>query len=57
MGGKLTAEQIKTWIVDPVKAAADAKPPSTKTPKMPTKYKSLAAADVDALVAYMASLK
>jgi len=57
VGGKLSADQIKQWITDPVAAAAAAKPPSTKKPLMPTKYKSLPAADVDALVAYMQSLK
>jgi mono/diheme cytochrome c family protein len=55
VGAKLTAEQIKQWIVDPAAAATAAK--STKTPKMPAKYKTLPVADVDALVAYMQSLK
>ena len=57
VGKKLTADQIKTWITDPVKAAADATPPSTKKPPMPAKYKTLKADEVDALVAYMQSLK
>ena len=34
-----------------------AKTKSTKKPPMPDKYGSLPAADLDALVAYMASLK
>ena len=34
-----------------------AKAKSTKKPPMPDKYGSLPAADLDALVAYMASLK
>ena len=55
VGGKLSAEDIKQWITHPVEAAAKAK--STKKPPMPAKYGSLAAADLDALVAYMASLK
>jgi mono/diheme cytochrome c family protein len=55
VGGKLSAADIKEWIVDPTAAAAKAK--STKKPPMPAKYKSLPAADVDALVAYMQSLK
>jgi mono/diheme cytochrome c family protein len=55
VGAKLSAADIKEWIVDPAAAAAKAK--STKKPPMPAKYKSLPAADVDALVAYMQSLK
>lgn len=55
VGAKLSAADIKQWIVDPVAAATKAK--STKKPPMPAKYKSLPAADVDALVAYMQSLK
>lgn len=55
VGGKLSADDIKQWIVDPKGMAAKAK--STKKPPMPAKYTSLPAADLDALVAYMASLK
>jgi mono/diheme cytochrome c family protein len=55
VGTKLSADDIKQWIVDPVAAAAKAK--VTMKPPMPAKYKSLPAADIDALVAYMASLK
>jgi len=55
VGGKLSADEIKHWIVDPKDAAAKAK--STKKPPMPAKYANLPAADLDALVAYMASLK
>ena len=55
VGAKLSADDIKQWIVDPAAAAAKAK--STKKPPMPAKYKSLPAADIDALVAYMQSLK
>jgi mono/diheme cytochrome c family protein len=55
VGGKLSAEDIKQWITHPVEAAAKAK--STKKPPMPAKYASLPAADLDALVAYMQSLK
>ena len=55
VGTKLSAEDIKQWIVDPVAAAAKAK--STKKPPMPAKYAKLPPADIDALVAYMASLK
>ena len=55
VGKKLTVEQIREWIVDPKAATAKAK--STKKPLMPEKYSKLPAADLDALVAYMASLK
>ena len=55
VGAKLKADEIKQWITHPVEAAAKAK--STKKPPMPAKYGSLPAADLDALVAYMQSLK
>ena len=55
VGGKLSADDIKQWITHPTEAAAKAK--STKKPPMPNKYGSLPAADLDALVAYMQSLK
>ena len=55
VGAKLSADDIKLWIVDP--AAATAKAKSTKKPPMPAKYGKLPAADIDALVAYMQSLK
>ena len=55
VGAKLSAEDIRQWIIQPTEAAAKAK--STKKPPMPAKYGSLPPADVDALVAYMASLK
>jgi mono/diheme cytochrome c family protein len=55
VGAKLSADDIKQWITHPVDAAAKAK--STKKPPMPNKYGSLPAADLDALVAYMQSLK
>ena len=55
VGGKLSAADIKQWIVSPAEAAAKAK--STKKPLMPNKYGSLPPADIDALVAYMLSLK
>lgn len=55
VGGKLSADDIREWIVHPKEAAAKAK--STKKPPMPAKYTNLPAADLDALVAYMASLK
>jgi mono/diheme cytochrome c family protein len=55
VGKKLSADDIKQWISDPDAMAAKAK--STKKPKMPAKYAKLPAADLDALVAYMVSLK
>ena len=55
VGGKLSADDIRQWITHPKDAAAKAK--STKKPPMPAKYASLPAADLDALVAYMQSLK
>jgi len=55
VGAKLSADEIRHWIVDPTDAAAKAK--STKKPPMPAKYKTLPAADLDGLVAYMQSLK
>ena len=55
VGTKLPAADIHAWIVTPIEAAAKAK--STKKPPMPAKYGKLPAADLDALVAYMQSLK
>ena len=55
IGAKLSAEDIRQWITHPTDAAAKAK--STKKPPMPNKYGTLPAADLDALVAYMQSLK
>ena len=55
VGAKLKADEIKEWIVKPTEMAAKAK--STKKPPMPAKYGSLPPADIDALVAYMQSLK
>ena len=55
VGKKLSAEEIREWIHDP--AAMTKKTKSTKKPVMPAKYSKLPAAEVDALVAYMQSLK
>jgi mono/diheme cytochrome c family protein len=55
VGKKLSADEIRAWIVDPVGTAAKVK--STKKPVMQNKYSKLPAADIDALVAYMQSLK
>lgn len=55
VGKKLSAEDIRAWIVTPkamaTKTGAKGKPP------MPDRYAKLPAADVDALVAYMQTLK
>ena len=55
VGGRLSAGDIKAWIVTPkamaTKSGAAGKPP------MPDKYAKLPAADIDALVAYMQTLK
>jgi mono/diheme cytochrome c family protein len=55
VGGKLSAADTKKWIVSPTEMMAQTK--STKKPPMPNKYGSLPAGDIDALVAYMQSLK
>jgi mono/diheme cytochrome c family protein len=55
VGKKLSADDIRHWIVNPNDMAAKTK--STKTPRMPNLYNKLPAADIDALVAYMVSLK
>ena len=55
VGSKLSTAEIRQWIVDPVEMAK--KTGSTKKPPMPKKYDKLPAAELDALVAYMESLK
>jgi mono/diheme cytochrome c family protein len=55
VGAKLSADDIRKWIVDPTDMAAKAK--STKKPPMPKKWEKLPAAELDALVAYLQSLK
>ena len=55
VGKKLSADDIRQWIVDPVAMAKKAE--SKKKPPMQSKYSKLPAADIDGLVAYMASLK
>ena len=55
VGAKLSADDIRQWIVDPVGMTKKAS--STKKPPMPAKYGKLPAADLDALVAYIQSLK
>jgi mono/diheme cytochrome c family protein len=55
VGAKLSAADIREWIVEPVAMAK--KSNSTKKPAMPKRYDKLPAADLDGLVAYMQSLK
>ena len=55
VGAKLSADDIRQWITDPMAMAK--KTSSTKKPPMPEKWGKLPAADLDALVAYMQSLK
>lgn len=55
VGKKLSAADIREWIVNPVEMTKKAK--STAKPPMPNRYAKLPAADIDALVAYMQSLK
>jgi mono/diheme cytochrome c family protein len=55
VGSKLSADEIRAWIVDPIAAAKKAN--ATRKPPMPKKYDKLPAGDIDALVAYMHSLK
>ena len=55
VGTKLSAGDIRRWITHPAEMTAKSK--STKKPPMPAKWASLPAAELDALVAYMVSLK
>lgn len=55
VGAKLSAADIREWIVNPVEMAKKSK--STGKPAMPAKYKGLAPAEMNTIVAYMQSLK
>jgi mono/diheme cytochrome c family protein len=55
VGKKLSAAEIRAWIVTPKEMTEKTK--SAKKPPMPDRYSKLPAADLDALVAYMASVK
>ena len=55
VGAKLTSDQVREWILHPKDMATKAQ--SKGKPPMPDKYTSLPPADLDALVAYMQSLK
>jgi mono/diheme cytochrome c family protein len=52
---KLTAAQIREWLVDPVGMAAKTQPPPTRKP--PMKKKPLANEEIETLVAYLSTLK
>ena len=54
VGSNLSVEEIREWMVDP--KAMTVKTKSTRRPPMPD-YKDLRPEDLDALVAYMQSLK
>ena len=55
VGTKLSADELRAWIVSPAEMTKKTK--STKKPVMPNKYAKMPPADIDALVAYMQSLK
>jgi mono/diheme cytochrome c family protein len=55
VGTKLKAEEIRQWIVEP--AAMTAKTKAARKPAMPSKFSALPKDDLDALVAYLATLK
>lgn len=55
VGAKLSAADIRAWIVTPKEMATKAQ--SKAKPPMPDRYAKLPAADIDALVAYMQTLK
>jgi mono/diheme cytochrome c family protein len=55
VGTKLSADDLRAWIINPTEMTK--KTGSTKKPPMPNKWSKLPAGDVDALVAYMQSLK
>jgi mono/diheme cytochrome c family protein len=54
VGAKLSADEIREWLVDP--AAMTAKAHAERKPPMKS-YASLPKADLDGLVAYMQTLK
>jgi mono/diheme cytochrome c family protein len=55
VGTKLTAADIREWIVDPVGMTAKNK--AARKPPMTAKYAKVSKDDLDALVAYLSSLK
>ena len=55
VGAKISAAETRQWITNPKEMTTKAN--SQKKPPMPDRYSKLPAADIDALVAYMQSLK
>lgn len=55
VGSRLSAADIKQWLVDPIAMAAKREPKSTRKP--PMKKKAMPADEIDALVALLAALK
>jgi mono/diheme cytochrome c family protein len=55
VGSKLKVEEIRQWIVEP--AAMTTKTKAERKPPMPSKFSALPKDDLDALVAYLSSLK
>ena len=55
IGSKISAADIHQWIVAPAEMAAKQK--AERKPPMPAKFAALPKDDVDALVAYLSSLK
>lgn len=54
VGNKLKAEEIRQWLINPAEMTGKTK--STRKPPM-SSYAKLAKEDIEALVAYMQSLK
>lgn len=55
VGAKISAAETRQWITNPKEMTTKAN--SQKKPPMPDRYGKLPAEDIDALVAYMQSLK
>lgn len=55
VGSKLSAEELRRWLTHPDEMTAKAK--STRKPVMKTYEKKMSTEDMDALVAYMQTLK
>ena len=55
VGSRLSADEIKQWLTDPVGMAAKREPKSTRKP--PMKKKAMSADEMDALVALLSGLK
>ena len=56
VGSKLTAEEIRQWIVTPVEMTAKAKAAAARKPAMKA-FATLPKEDLDALVAFLATKK